>query len=284
MIEQPLVSVLMTAYNREKYIAEAIESVLASTYTNFELIIVDDCSTDRTLEIAKSFILKDTRVKLFINEKNLGDYPNRNKAAEYAIGKYIKYLDSDDLIYDFTLDVMVRYMERFPDAGFGLCTDHDHRIIPYEVTPHEIYLIQFGGVGHFYRPPTGSIIRLDAFRKLGGFSGARMIGDTEFWFKIARYYNIVILPVDLYHYRFHDDQQQKSEYDKQNGFTLGYKILITALDDPDCPLSVKEIKIIRKELIRSTRIRYFFNIIKKLVNFSIPFWGKIHRPVLNNPI
>ena len=66
--DSPLVSVLMTAYNREKYIAEAIESVLASTYTNFELIIVDDCSTDKTVEIAKSYEVKDNRIKVYIND------------------------------------------------------------------------------------------------------------------------------------------------------------------------------------------------------------------------
>lgn len=67
--KQPLLSVLMTAFNREKYIAEAIESVLASTYTNFELIIVDDCSKDNTVNIAKSYEQKDQRVKVYINEK-----------------------------------------------------------------------------------------------------------------------------------------------------------------------------------------------------------------------
>ena len=64
----PIVSVLMTAYNREKYIAAAIESVLASTLTDFELIIVDDGSRDRTVEIAKTYAAKDTRIKLYVNE------------------------------------------------------------------------------------------------------------------------------------------------------------------------------------------------------------------------
>src|ERR1041384_7268362 len=94
----PLVSVLMTAYNREDYIAEAIESVLASTYTNFELIIVDDCSSDNTVAIAKEYKAKDKRIKVYVNEKNLGDYPNRNKAASYANGDFLMYVDSDDKI------------------------------------------------------------------------------------------------------------------------------------------------------------------------------------------
>ncbi len=71
MQDKPLVSVLMTAYNREKYIAEAIESVLQSTYKNFELIIVDDCSTDNTVSIATDFQQQDKRTSVQINEKNL---------------------------------------------------------------------------------------------------------------------------------------------------------------------------------------------------------------------
>src|SRR5438309_1057271 len=102
-MSNPLVSILMTSYNRERYIAEAIESALKSTYTEFELIIVDDGSKDRTVEIARSFESKDKRVKVYVNEHNLGDYPNRNRAAGYATGKYIKYLDADDMIYPWGL-------------------------------------------------------------------------------------------------------------------------------------------------------------------------------------
>src|SRR5579871_5161667 len=184
----PLVSVLMTAYNREGFIAGAIESVLASNYPNFELIIVDDGSKDRTVDIARSYAQKDQRVSVFVNEKNLGDYPNRNKAAEYARGVYIKYLDSDDLLYYYALDVMVNYMERFPEAGFGLSSSAavDNAPFPMCIAPRQIYLEHFGPFAHFDRSPGSAIIRLDAFREVGGFSGKRMIGDYEFWFKIAR--------------------------------------------------------------------------------------------------
>ena len=75
-MEAPLVSVLMTAYNRQQFIAEAIESVLASTYINFELIIVDDCSKDDTVLIAKTYEKLDARIQVHINEQNLGDYGN----------------------------------------------------------------------------------------------------------------------------------------------------------------------------------------------------------------
>src|ERR1700712_2338912 len=141
----PLVSVLMTAYNRENYIAEAIESVLASTMVDFELIIVDDCSDDNTVKIAESYATKDSRVKLFINEKNLGDYPNRNKAASYANGKYLKYLDSDDIIYPTGLEVFVNSMEQFPEAAFGVTSNAGQEEIPFPflLSPADAYQYNF---------------------------------------------------------------------------------------------------------------------------------------------
>ncbi len=94
----PEVSVLTTCYNRAPYIEQTIESVLSQTSQNFEYIIVDDCSTDGSYEIAKSFAEKDRRIQVHQNEKNLGDYPNRNLAASYARGRYLKFIDSDDIL------------------------------------------------------------------------------------------------------------------------------------------------------------------------------------------
>ena len=117
----PLVSVLMTAYNRKKYIAEAIESVLASTFQDFELIIVDDCSRDHTVEIVRLYT-SDPRLQVHVNEKNLGDYPNRNRAASLAKGQYLKYVDSDDYIYPRGLQIMVEMFEPFTQAAVGFCS------------------------------------------------------------------------------------------------------------------------------------------------------------------
>src|ERR1035438_3224532 len=108
----------MTAYNREDYIAEAIESVLAQTLHNLELVIVDDGSRDQTVDIARRYT-NDSRVRLHLNEKNLGDYPNRNRAAELAQGRYLKYLDADDMMYPHCLEMMVHQMEQFPQASLG---------------------------------------------------------------------------------------------------------------------------------------------------------------------
>ncbi len=115
----PPVGILMTAYNRERYISEAIESVLQCTYENWELIIVDDCSSDNTVPIAQSFSEKDQRIKLFINEKNLGDYPNRNRASDYANGKYLVNADSDDSMFRDSIIKWIQAMEG-ADTSFGV--------------------------------------------------------------------------------------------------------------------------------------------------------------------
>ena len=244
----PLVSVLITAYNSEKYIADAIESVLTSSYTNFELIIVDDCSKDTTVSIARKYEALDDRVKVYENEINLGDYPNRNKAASYAQGKYIKFVDHDDIMYDYGLEVMVRFTEKFPQAGFGLGAFPDKdKPFPSLITPREIYLESFGKVNHFDRAPGSGLIKTEVFKKLGGFSGKRLVGDYEFWFKIARYYSMVKLPLDLYWNRLHEGQESETLYAKKYQAALKKEILDEALRQPDCPLSPDEIKDINKK-------------------------------------
>lgn len=212
--QQPLISVLMTSYNREQYIAAAIESVLQSSYTHFELIITDDCSSDNTVSVARSYAALDSRIKLYINQSNLGDYPNRNRAASYAQGKYLKYLDADDFIYSFGLEVMVEYMERFPDAGFGLSYSKPDDIVPYprllesRINIRNEYLSNsYLGVG-----PSASIIKRDAFMDVGGFSGKQFIGDTELWLKMAAKYPMVLMNPALNWWRQHPGQQMKQEH------------------------------------------------------------------------
>jgi glycosyltransferase involved in cell wall biosynthesis len=241
-MENPYVSILMTSYNRAAFIGNAIESALGSSFANFELIVCDDNSSDDTVEIAKAYAKLDNRIKVFVNEKNLGDYPNRNKAASYAKGKYIKYLDADDMLYYFGLDVAVKFTESFPEAGFGLgAYPDDNNPFPILVTPRDIYLEHFYKYSHFDRSAASGLIKLDVFNAVGGFSGKRMIGDYEFWFKIARYYSMVKYPIDTYWNRLHNEQESKTIYAKQNYPRLREEIKSQALSHPDCPLTSEDI-------------------------------------------
>jgi glycosyltransferase involved in cell wall biosynthesis len=252
-VNEPLVSVLMTAYNREKYIAEAIESVLASTFKDFELIIVDDCSQDRTVEIARRY-LTDPRVQLHINEKNLGDYPNRNRAASLAKGKYLKYLDADDLIYPERLSVMVNTMERFPEAGFGLepAAQDDSRPYPFQISPREAYQRQYvRGERVLDRSPLGIIIRASAFRDVGGFSGKQWVGDFEMWHKLAARFPVVLLTEGGTWYRIHD-MQQSSSYRGSRSVRFEYlRIAFEQLTGDSCPLAASERTRAIRKIIRS---------------------------------
>lgn len=125
-MENDLVSVIMPSYNVEKYIFKSINSVLHQTYTNLELIIVDDCSVDGTLDIIKSF--NDKRIKLFVNETNQGAALTRNRALREAKGKYIAFLDADDMWDWVKLEKQIQYMK---DNGYAF-TYTDYRIIRNE--------------------------------------------------------------------------------------------------------------------------------------------------------
>lgn len=258
---EPLVSVLTTVYNREKYLSESIESVLSSTYSNFELIIVDDCSTDNSVRIARKYESTDDRIRVHVNDKNLGDYPNRNVAASYACGKYIKYLDADDKINPEGLEMMVSIMSQFPEAALGLFSHEEKAKLLSPKEAYESYYLL--GQGHFDRSPLSTIINRELFNKCGGFSGKRMVGDFEMWHILARRYDIILLPGFWGWYRVHDEQEMT-----QGRLNLMYrleylKISENALTHPDCPMCVEDrTKSIKK--IARMKSRLVFSALKKL--------------------
>jgi len=107
-----LVSIITPCYNSSKYIAQMMDSVLAQTYPNWELLITDDCSTDNSREIVQSYCEKDPRIKLFILENNSGAGVARNKSIEEAKGRYIAFLDSDDLWRPEKLEKQLEFMQK----------------------------------------------------------------------------------------------------------------------------------------------------------------------------
>ena len=110
-MKQELVSVIMPSYNSARFIRLAIESVIAQTYQNWELLIQDDCSTDNTLEIIKEFTTKDNRIKYEVNPKNSGAAVTRNNAIARSRGLWLAYLDSDDLWIPDKLEKQLCFME-----------------------------------------------------------------------------------------------------------------------------------------------------------------------------
>lgn len=264
LVDKPLVSVLMTAYNREKFIAEAIGSVLNSTYENWELIIVDDRSLDSTVSIAKEFEKKDERIKVYINEKNLGDYPNRNKAASYAKGKYLKYLDSDDKIMADGLEYCVSEMEKFQKASIGLVTfkrtgvNKAFAVSSEKVIKDHFFKEPSLGIG-----PTGSIINRECFEQNNGFDTRfKVASDNYFNIQMAMLGDVVFFPYQFFYYREHNGQ----EINNSTSYLVhNYLYSKELLDKGSLPFTSIEVSFLKRKLQK----RHSVNLAK--------FWLKTKR-------
>ena len=134
---KPLVSVVMPAYNGEKYIGEAIESILNQTYTDFELIIIEDKSTDHTLQAIQKY--KDSRIHLYTNSYNRGISYSTNLGISHSKGKYIALLDDDDLALKRRLEWQVAFMEEHAEidilGGRSAMIDESGNFIRYDKEP-----------------------------------------------------------------------------------------------------------------------------------------------------
>ena len=115
------VSIIIPVYNVEKYLRRCLDSVLAQTYTNFEAILVDDCSPDESYKICEEYARKDGRIKVIRKEKNGGASSARNVAIESATGEYFSFVDSDDYIEPNYLQVLVETIESDSEADFAQC-------------------------------------------------------------------------------------------------------------------------------------------------------------------
>lgn len=120
MDNNPLVSVVVPCYNKERYVERTLSSLCAQTYANFEVKIVDDCSTDRTWEIVQGFVAKDPRFAAERNEINKGGNYCRNRGAAYSKGEYLIFLDADDWLAEDCLAVRVAEMQKDVSAEFDM--------------------------------------------------------------------------------------------------------------------------------------------------------------------
>ncbi len=210
MSMMPLVSVLMTAFNREKFIAEAIESVLSSDYDHYELIIVDDASSDSTMEVINKFASHE-KVAIFENTVNLGDYPNRNRAAALAKGKYLMFCDSDDRFYPQTICYCVEAMEKFSDCMVGYYLKGE--VLPYARAGKEVIQQHFFEQPLLTCGPGGSIINRNFFNQVKGYPEKYgPANDMYFNLKVCCLTPVVFLPWLFLDYREHPGQEKNNAY------------------------------------------------------------------------
>lgn len=141
--DMPLVSVVMPVYNSSRFLRQAIESVLAQTYQNIELIILDDCSTDNSLQIMREYEEQDTRVRVFAGEVNQGVARVRNCGIQQARGAYIALLDSDDVWFAEKLEWQIGLLlEKQADIAYGsvdFVDENNQKIKSFIVPPETDY-------------------------------------------------------------------------------------------------------------------------------------------------
>ena len=189
--EQGLVSVIMPSYNTAKFIGETIESVLKQSYENWELLIVDDCSTDNTDAVVASF--SDPRIKYFKNEKNSGAAVSRNWALREAKGEWIAFLDSDDVWNAEKLEKQIAFMKK--NKYYFTCTGRD--TIDEESKPIGEYTRSPRHVGKFgmklycwpgsssvmYHAPTVGLIQIADLKKNNDYAmWLKVIKKTDFYY------------------------------------------------------------------------------------------------------
>ena len=251
-----LVSVLMTAYNRELYIAEAIDSVLSSSYTNLELIVVDDGSSDKTVSIARSYLEKDARIRVYVNERNLGDYPNRNRAASYAKGEYIMYCDSDDTLRPDGIRNCLEAMQLHPEAPFGMYWA-EPADAPFVLSPAEALHRHFFKSPFLIMGPGGTIIKRSFFEAMHGFPEKYgPANDMYFNLKCPAYAPILMLPFEFVNYRRHEGQELNNN--NYNYLYNNYIFLDDALKELPLNLLPDEADWVSKKNKR----RFFVNMVR----------------------
>lgn len=273
--DTPLVSALVTVYNREKYLAESLQSIVDSTYSNIEVVVVDDGSKDRSVEIANEFAARDSRVKFNQNLKNLGDYPNRNRAAELATGAYLKYVDSDDRIEPNCIQTMVDAARKHPDAAYILSYPRpENKERPLYLSAKEAYeqhLVQ--QQGFFSSGPLLSLIRTDCFREVGGFRpSARNMGDTILWLELSRRWPLVIVEDGLTFWREHDEQEYNlvrgGGWDNSVTHCLLSHVTLRDFLNNGCPLNATDRALVRRKFQLDNIRRVFWQLKNLRLNFA----------------
>ena len=196
-----LVSIIMPSYNTQKFIEETLVSVLAQTYTNWELIIVDDCSTDNTDEIVSPF-LSDSRIIYIQNEKNSGAAVSRNRALREAKGKWIAFLDSDDLWTPDKLEKQIAFMQSngycFSYTNYSEIDESSEPLGktvtgPKKITKTGMYnYCWMGCLTVMYDVEKIGLIQIEDIKKNN---------DYAMWLKICKKANCYLLDEDLARYR-----------------------------------------------------------------------------------
>lgn len=219
MIE-PMVSVCIPTYNHAHFLKDALDSVFAQTYSNFELVVVDNCSTDATGELVADYAARDRRVRYFCNEINIGPRENLNRCLQHASASYIKILCADDLLEPTCLEKSMRALIDNADA---VLVAHARRLVDADLQPIRIAgysdrdelvagqkMIDYSLFnGNYIGEPSAVIFRKED--ALPGFDTSfRLMVDLELWLRLLEKGSLCYLAEPLSSFRVHAGQETNS--------------------------------------------------------------------------
>lgn len=221
----PMISVVMPVYNAEKYVAEAVDSILQQTYSDFEFIIIDDCSTDSSYKILQEYAAKDQRIKLYRNEINSKLPKTLNFGISQSKGKYIARMDADDISLPERFAKQVEFMESHPEIGVcgsncKIYSEDMNKLIKSTQYPLLSEMIRIY-LDLFINPIVHSSVMIQATCLVNKFHYAQEMNsnaeDYDLWLKMSddgiKFAN---LPIELIKYRSYLSQQSKINIKKIN--------------------------------------------------------------------
>lgn len=209
---KPAASVVMTTYNGEHYLKETLDSILTQTFTQFELIIVDDCSQDDTISIINNY--SDPRIKLIQNEKNLGISCSRNKGLKLAQGEFIFACDHDDLSLPDRLKTQIAFMQSHPQVSMVACSAKEWRdgvvrsFYQAETRPYILHWRLFSRCNIVH---SSVCMRASILNKYGlGYDPEyHYAEDYVLFHRLAEFGDITIMPDELVIYREHESNASR---------------------------------------------------------------------------
>jgi glycosyltransferase involved in cell wall biosynthesis len=226
MADRPSVSVLMPVYNGELTLSEAVGSILAQSFTDFELLVIDDGSTDGSLRILKSFAERDPRVRI-VSRPNTGIAGALNDAIQHARGEFFARMDADDVSLPERFEKQVAFLREHPD-----CVLLGSRVLlvepygtPMYVTDHETEHARIAeqllrGIGWAVVHPS-AMMRADAVRRTGGYRADRVpIEDLDLFLRLCEIGQVANLPQVLLHYRQHLESTNHKRFHEQEAKKL----------------------------------------------------------------
>lgn len=216
-----MISVILAVFNGEKYVSQAIESILSQTYRDLELIMICDGSTDSTMEILDHYQKKDPRVILLQNDKNMGVAYSRNKGIAVARGKYIAVMDSDDVSVSDRLEIEKTYLDLHPELG-AVASNYQKMTSDGILTKFQTSYSLLPGINRWrlyfanQHCHPSSMMRRSLFSEKGirYDESIRYAVDYDLWFQINEVSKINNLPNVLHYLRSHDNKLTHKNHEK----------------------------------------------------------------------